>query len=103
MNLQVKTLSKREGRVRTGMLLGSTPCERLCKAKREEQFIYKRKREVNLRRSGGTKIWSEGTPCGRIYNATHEVQFLYKAKRAVHLRSSGSTKIWSEGTPCGRI
>ena len=79
------------------------PCGRSCNAKGEVQFIYKAKREVNLRRSGGTKIWSEGTPCGRIYNAKREVQVKYKSKRDVNLTRSGGTKIWSEGTPCGRI
>ena len=41
-------------------------------AKREVQFIYKPKRDVNLRVTGGTGMWPEGTPCGRIYNAKRE-------------------------------
>ena len=65
--------------------------------------MYKSKREVNLRVTGGTGIWPEGTPCGRMYNAKREVQFIYKATHEVHLRVTGGSGCWLEGTPCGRI
>ena len=65
--------------------------------------MYKLKRDVDLRVTGGTEIRPEGTPCGTMYNSKREVQCIYKAKRKVNLRRSGGTGIWREGTPCGMI
>ena len=57
----------------TGIWPEGTPCGRIYNTKRELQYIYEAKREVNLKVTGGTGIWPEGTPCGRIYNAKRDV------------------------------